>query len=253
MRFARFKVKDQEAKWGIVEQDAIVEVEGDIFGRYGATKNIYSSDEVRLLAPVEPSKIIGLGSNFPKHAVEMGKTPATHPKIFLKPPSALTGQHSPIRLPEVEGAIEHEAELAVVIGRKAHKVSQSEALDYVLGYTCFNDVTARHYQRIDGLYARAKGFDTFAPCGPWIQMDAHWEDLRIECWVNGQRRQQGELKDALTTVPMAIEFISNIMTLYPGDLIAMGTPEGVGPLQTGDEVEVRIDAIGSLTNPVIDA
>lgn len=250
MRIVRFSTKAGDIHWGIAEARAVVEVEGDVFGDYGATSRIHPLEDIRLLAPVAPSKIVALGTNFVAHAHEMGRELPAEPKIFLKAPSALIGTGAPIVLPEVEGPVEHEAELAVVIGRTARRVAPERALDHVFGYTCLNDVTARRLQAIDGVFARAKGFDTFAPCGPWIETDAHWEPLVVEGWVNGQLRQRAPLTDTIFPVPVALSFISNIMTLLPGDVISMGTPEGVGPLAAGDEVEVRIEGVGSLVNPV---
>ena len=251
MRFVRFALNDGSIRWGIAEAEAVVEIEGDVCGRYGATDRIHDLRQVRLLAPVAPSKIVALGTNFKAHATEMGKALPAEPKIFLKAPSALIGPGAAIELPQVEGPVEHEAELAVVISRRARHVSEQTALEYVLGYTCFNDVTARRLQAIDGVFARAKGFDTFAPCGPWVQTDMLWQDLVVEALVNGDLRQRGPLSDAIFGVPAAIAFISRVMTLEPGDVIAMGTPEGVGPLEPGDTVEIRIEGLGSLENPVV--
>jgi len=250
LRFVRFATPAGERRWGIAEAQAVVELEGDIFADYGATSRIHPLDEIRLLAPVTPSKIVALGTNFVDHAREMGRELPREPKIFLKAPSALVGPGAPIVLPEVEGPIEHEAELAVVIGRRARRVPPERALEHVFGYTCFNDVTARRLQAIDGVFARAKGFDTFAPCGPWIETEIHWERLVVEGWVNGRLRQRAPMGEAVFSVPAALAFISKVMTLMPGDLVSMGTPEGVGPLAAGDEVEVRIEGIGSLVNPV---
>ena len=237
-------------RWGIAEDRAVVELEGDVFSEYGATNRIHAHDEIRLLAPVAPSKIVALGTNFAAHAEEMGRELPSEPKIFLKAPSALVGSDEPIVLPAVEGPVEHEAELAVVVGRTARRVAPGDALAHVFGYTCFNDVTARRLQAIDGVFARAKGFDTFAPCGPWIETETHWEGLTVEGLVNGDLRQRAPATSMVFPVPEALAFISSVMTLLPGDLIAMGTPEGVGPLTPGDEVEVRIDGVGSLVNPV---
>jgi 2-keto-4-pentenoate hydratase/2-oxohepta-3-ene-1,7-dioic acid hydratase in catechol pathway len=251
VRFVRFAPPGGPARWAIAEAEALVEIEGDVFARYGATSRIWSLDEVELLAPVAPSKIVCLGTNFADHAAEMGKPLPAEPKIFLKAPSALLGPGRPIELPQVEGSIEHEAELGVVIGKRARHLTPDQALGCVFGYTCFNDVTARRLQAVDGVFARAKGFDTFAPCGPWIQTDLDWRELVIEGLVNGRQRQHAPAGSMIFSVPVALAFISRIMTLLPGDLVAMGTPEGVGPLQPGDEVEVRIAGIGSLVNPVI--
>ncbi len=250
MRFCRFTSPDGGPRYGIVEGQAVVEVEGDIFERYGATSQIYPIDEIELLAPVEPSKIVALGTNFHLHAKEMGREVPDEPKIFLKPPSALIGHQATIVLPKVPGRIDHEAEVAIIVKRLAKNVSAEEALDYVLGYTCFNDVSARALQEKDGVFARAKGFDTFAPAGPWLQTDLVWEKLEVEGWVNGERRQHGALSDLIFGVPQVIAFVSRVMTLLPGDMIALGTPVGVGPLADGDRVQVKINGLGTLENPV---
>ncbi len=250
MRFCRFVQADGIPHYGIVEGQAVVEVEGDIYAGYGATSQIHPLAEVELLPPAVPSKIVALGANFRPHAEEMGHALPTEPKIFLKPPSALLGHGGIIRLPPVEGAIEHEAEIVVVMGSTARHLSPDQVMDHVLGFTCFNDVTARALQKKDGVYARAKGFDTFAPTGPWIETDLVWESLTVEAWVNGSLRQKGALSDLVFSVPEVLSFISRIMTLVPGDMIALGTPSGVGPLRAGDQVQVVAEGIGSLENTV---
>jgi len=250
LRFCRFTTEDGPARWGIVESSAVVAVEGDVFSRYGASSEIFPREEVTLLAPVQPSKIIALGTNFRLHAEEMGRPLPEQPKIFFKPPSALIGHGAAIRLPDVEGNVDFEAEVALVIGKRCRHVESSQALDCVFGYTCFNDVTARALQRMDGVFARAKGFDTFAPAGPWIETDALWEDLELHGRVNGETRQSAALGDLIFGVPEVIAFVSSIMTLEPGDVIATGTPAGVGLLSHGDLVEVTIDGIGTLRNHV---
>jgi len=233
-----------------VEGDAVVEIEGDIFGRFGATSKIHALTEIDFLPPVVPSKIVAVGVNFAEHAAEMKKSAADEPRIFLKPPSALLGHKGTILLPEVPGPIEHEAEVALVIGKPARDVPERRALDYVFGFTCFNDVTARALQHKDVVYARAKGFDTFAPAGPWIESDAIWEDMLLRCLVNGRERQRGALAKMIFGVPQVVAFVSRVMTLLPGDMISLGTPAGVGPLVEGDKVQVVVDEIGVLENEV---
>jgi 2-keto-4-pentenoate hydratase/2-oxohepta-3-ene-1,7-dioic acid hydratase in catechol pathway len=251
MRFVRFSPRaGGPTRWGILEGEQLVELEGDLFAGYAATERLHPRAEVQLLCPVAPSKIVALGTNFRDHAVEMAKALPVEPKIFLKAPSALVGPGEPIRLPAVPGNIEHEGELAVVLGRRLCDASPETARAAVLGYSCFNDVTARALQRLDGVFARAKGFDSFAPLGPWIETEAVPEELTIECWVNGALRQRGEMAQAIFSVPVALAFISRVMTLLPGDVVAMGTPAGVGPLVPGDRVEVRIEGVGRLENPV---
>ena len=250
MRFTRFMLADEIPRSGIVQDQAVVEVEGDFLGRYGATDRIHPLDEIVFLPPVTPSKIVCLGTNFRDHADEMGKPVPEEPKIFLKAPSALTGHRAAIHLPPVEGSIEHEAEVALVVGKPGRHIAQSRALDHVFGYTCFNDVTARLLQKRDVLFTRAKNFDSFGPVGPWIDTDVLWEDLVVEGWLNGELKQKAALSETVFGVPQVIAYISSIMTLVPGDLVVMGTPAGVGPLQDSDVFRVVIEQIGTLENPV---
>ncbi|MFN7145398.1 MAG: fumarylacetoacetate hydrolase family protein [Myxococcota bacterium] len=206
----------------------------------------------RLLAPVEPSKIVGIGSNYRAHAAEMGKPVPAEPKIFLKPPSAVVGPGERIEIPPRTTRVDHEAELAVVIGRRCRRVSAADAMDFVFGYTNLNDVTARDFQRADGVFARAKGFDGFCPVGPAVVTGLDPRDLRVRCLVNGEVRQDGSTADMVFDVPTLIAYVSSVMTLEPGDLIATGTPAGVGPLVAGDRVTVEVEGVGALTNAVVD-
>jgi 2-keto-4-pentenoate hydratase/2-oxohepta-3-ene-1,7-dioic acid hydratase in catechol pathway len=202
---------------------------------------------------LRPTKIVGVGVNYRAHAAEMGKPLPGEPILFLKPPSALCGAGDPIELPAGVGRVDHEAELGVVIGRRARRVDASSALDHVLGYTCVNDVSARELQRKDGQWARAKGFDGFCPVGPVIRAGLDPGRLSIAARVNGQPRQASSTADLIFDVPTLIAFISGVMTLEPGDLITTGTPSGVGPIAPGDRVEIEIEGIGVLANPVVDA
>lgn len=204
-----------------------------------------------LLPPCEPSKIVAVGLNYRAHAAEMGKELPAEPLLFLKAPSALLPPGGTVLLPEDSTQVEHEGELALVIGRTARRVSPAEALDYVLGYTCLDDVTARDIQRRERVYARAKGYDTFCPVGPWLETEVRDpQALELELKVNGQIRQRGSTADMIFPVAEVISFVSRIMTLYPGDLLTTGTPPGVGPLVAGDVVEVTIRGIGTLTHTV---
>jgi 2-keto-4-pentenoate hydratase/2-oxohepta-3-ene-1,7-dioic acid hydratase in catechol pathway len=197
-----------------------------------------------------PTKIIGIGSNYRKHALEMGKPVPTTPKLFLVAPSAQIGDGEAICIPPGTQRVDHEAELAVVIGRRCCQVSRASALDYVLGYTVANDVTARDFQKADKVFGRAKGFDTFMPIGAdLVQLDP--SDLAVRAWVNGELRQDGRTSDMVFDVPELIHFLSHVMTLMPGDIISTGTPSGVGPLVPGDTVTVEVEGIGRLTNPVV--
>ena len=207
--------------------------------------------EARLLAPVEPSKIIGVGRNYAAHAAEMGNEVPKEPLIFLKPPSAIVGPDDPIVLTRYAKHVEHECELAVIIGKTcAHLGDNADPLAYVLGYSCLNDVSARDLQKSDGQFARAKGFDSFCPVGPHIETQLDPSDLTAETRVNGQLRQSGRTSLMIYPVAYLIRWISRMMTLVPGDVIATGTPAGVGPIVPGDQVQVSVSGVGVLHNPV---
>ena len=206
--------------------------------------------EAQLLPPVRPSKIVCVGRNYAAHAAEHGADVPSEPMLFLKPPSALVGAGAAIELPPSSAQVEHEVELAVVVGKRARDVAAEDALGYVLGYTCANDVSARDFQRKDGQWGRAKGFDTFCPLGPWVVTDLNPADLALRAWVNDELRQESRTSRMVFDVPALIAFISGIMTLEPGDVILTGTPEGVGPLHAGDTVRVEVDGVGVLSNPV---
>lgn len=209
--------------------------------------------EARLLAPVVPSKIVCVGRNYLEHAAELGNKMPEEPLLFLKAPSAIIASGDPIELPPQSQQVEHEGELGVVIGRKARKLSSSEdPLDYVFGYTCVNDVTARDLQRKDVQFTRGKSFDTFCPVGPYIVTDLDPSDLDVITRVNGEVKQRGKTRDMAFPVPFLIRYITAVMTLYPGDLIATGTPAGVGRMKHGDSVEVEVSGIGTLKNQVYD-
>jgi len=203
-----------------------------------------------LLPPVAPSKIVCVGRNYAAHAAEHGTVVPDEPMLFLKPPSALIGHGGEIVLPSGVGRVEHEAELAVIIGRRAAHVRREEALHYVAGYTCANDVSARDYQKKDGQWGRAKGFDTFCPLGPWIVTGLDPSGLAIACHVNGEQRQSARTSEMVFDVAALISFVSGVMTLLPGDVLLTGTPSGVSPLAGGDTVEVTIEGIGTLRNTV---
>ena len=207
-------------------------------------------DDIRLLAPVLPSKIVAIGKNYAEHAREMGGEPPAEPVIFLKPSTSVAGPGDPIRRPGLSERVDFEGELAVVIGRLCRDVPVSRAPEVVFGYTCANDVTARDLQRRDGQWARAKGFDTFCPLGPWIETAIDPADLDLTTTVNGEVRQQSRTSLLLHDVATLIGYVSAVMTLLPGDVLLTGTPAGVGPLKDGDEVSVTIEGIGTLTNGV---
>ncbi len=249
MKIIRLK-HDEEKRFGRLEGEEVILLDGFPAPEARETGVRLPLSAVELLAPTEPSKIVALGLNYRDHARELGMPLPEEPLIFLKPPSAVIGPEEEIVLPRQSKRVDHEAELAVVIGRRAKDVRPEEALDYVLGYTCFNDVTARDLQQKDGQWTRAKSFDTFAPVGPWIETDLDPSDLRVEARVNGQVRQRSSTRELVFSVPEIISFVSSIMTLLPGDLIATGTPPGVGPLAPGDLVEIEIEGIGVLRNRV---
>jgi 2-keto-4-pentenoate hydratase/2-oxohepta-3-ene-1,7-dioic acid hydratase in catechol pathway len=208
-------------------------------------------DEVRLLAPSVPTKIVCVGRNYREHAAELGNAMPAEPLLFLKAPSAVIAHEEAIVLPKYSERVEHEGELAVVIGRRARAISDGEdPLGYVLGYTCLNDVTARDLQRKDVQFTRAKSFDTFCPFGPYVVTDIDPLDLKVETRVNGEVRQRGRTGEMAFSVPFLIRYVSSMMTLEPGDVISTGTPAGVGPLRDGDTVEVEVEAVGTLRNRV---
>lgn len=200
---------------------------------------------------MKPTKIVCVGRNYAAHARELGNDVPARPLLFLKPPSSLIASGEPILLPADSARVEHEAEIAVVIGRRARHVSEAEALACVAGYAALNDVTARDLQKLDVQFTRAKGFDTFCPVSaPGRAPDGDWRALEVTCRVNGAQRQHGRADSMVFGIPLLVAYISRVMTLEPGDLIATGTPEGVGPLNDGDEVEVEVAGVGTVTNPV---
>jgi 2-keto-4-pentenoate hydratase/2-oxohepta-3-ene-1,7-dioic acid hydratase in catechol pathway len=227
-------------------------VEGDVFGERTDGEEIASSGH-RLLAPVSPSKIVCVGLNYKDHAAEQHKPLPPEPLIFIKPSTSVIGPGEAIVLPEDVGRVDHEAEMAIVIGRRATRVREGDALDYVLGVTCVNDVTARELQNKGAGYTRAKGFDTFAPVGPCIAVGLDYTaaaGLKVEGRVNGALRQSSSTRELIFSLPMLIAYISTSMTLLPGDIISTGTPSGIGPLHPGDMVTVAVEGVGELTNPV---
>lgn len=206
--------------------------------------------DARLLAPVNPSKIVCVGRNYRDHAKELGNDVPTEILIFLKPPSALLAPEAKIVMPKDSERVDYEGELAVVIGKKCRNATEGEALSFVRGYVCANDVTARDLQKKDGQWTRAKGFDTFCPIGPFVSDEVSPEALDIETRVNGEIKQHGNTRDFIFSLAQVLRYVSGIMTLLPGDLILTGTPAGVGPLKVGDKVEVSISGLGTLTNSV---
>jgi 2-keto-4-pentenoate hydratase/2-oxohepta-3-ene-1,7-dioic acid hydratase in catechol pathway len=251
MKIARFSHAGAIA-FGIVDGTELVLLKGDpMFAGFDTTGERVSLTDAKLLAPVIPrSKVVAVGKNYHAHANEMGGEAPTEPLLFLKPNTSVIGPNDAIMLPPQSSQVEHEGELAVVIGRIAKSVPAERALDYVFGYTIANDVTARDLQRSDGQWARAKGFDTFCPLGPAIETERPGADATIVVRVNGEERQSGTLGEMVHDVADIIAYASAVFTLLPGDVILTGTPAGVGPIVDGDTVEVEIAGIGTLSNPV---
>lgn len=255
MRIVRFS-KGTLVKYGILEDNTIRSLAKDPFLSFQTDTNYVfdgesnSLEEVKLLEPCLPSKIVCLGVNYRSHAKEMSSTLPPNPLMFLKPSTAVIGPDQPIRLPLNYKRVDYEGELGVIIGKKTKLVLKEDAKKYVLGYTCFNDVTERQFQKDDVQWTRAKGFDTFAPLGPWIATEIDAEDLLLETYLNGMLRQSARTSDLIFGISTLISFISGVMTLLPGDVIATGTPSGISPMKPGDVVEVRIEKIGTLRNKV---
>ncbi|MDO9128308.1 MAG: fumarylacetoacetate hydrolase family protein [Anaerolineales bacterium] len=253
MKIVRYQMKNETPKYGWILEDKIGAIEGDIYGEYRRLEAETTLASLKLLAPAQPSKILCVGRNFVEHVKEHDAEVPKVPLIFMKPPSAIINPGDTILLPPQSQQIEHEAELVVVIGRRGRNVTAEEAQDYIFGYTVGNDVTARDLQKSDGQWTRAKGFDTFCPFGPWIDTEFDASDALVTCKVSGQPRQMASTRDMVFNVNTLIAFISSVMTLEPGDLIFTGTPAGVGPLKPGDVVEVEIEGLGKLSNPVAGA
>jgi 2-keto-4-pentenoate hydratase/2-oxohepta-3-ene-1,7-dioic acid hydratase in catechol pathway len=229
----------------------VAEIDGHPFGPIRFTGQRWALPDVRLLSPILPSKVVGIGRNYVDHAAEHGAEVPKEPLLFLKPSTAVIGPHDLIRLPVQSQRVEHEAELAVVIGAPgARRVDRAGAQAAIFGYTCGNDVTARDLQRGDGQWTRAKGFDSFCPLGPWITTDVDVSDLEVRCEVNEEVRQLGRTKDLVFDVPTLVSYVSHVMTLLPGDVILTGTPAGVSPIAAGDTVAVSVEGLGVLANRV---
>jgi 2-keto-4-pentenoate hydratase/2-oxohepta-3-ene-1,7-dioic acid hydratase in catechol pathway len=250
MRIVRYQQKDEAPQYGWLLDDKIGEIDGDIFGRYRRRDASLPRAEVKLLAPSQPSKIVCVGRNYVDHAKELGNEVPKVPLLFLKPPSSIISSGEAIVLPPQSAQVEHEAELVAVVGKRGRHITTEEAKNYIFGYTVGNDVTARDLQKTDGQWTRAKGFDTFCAFGPWIDTDFDPSDAVVTCRVNGQMRQMASTRDMVFSVATLVAYISSVMTLEPGDLIFTGTPAGVGPLKPGDRVDVEIDGLGGISNPV---
>ena len=255
MKFCRFVLhsaaNSSSPLFGLIEGEIVTEIPGAPWGQWSRTSRSSRLADVRLAAPVIPSKIVCIGRNYAAHAAELGNEVPKEPLMFLKPPSSIAGPEEPIVLTKFSNRVEHEGELAIVIGRRCSHLSDSDdPFAYVLGYTCLNDVTARDLQRSDVQFDRAKGFDTFCPVGPHIETALDPSNVLVETHVNGARRQSGVTSLMVYPPAFLVRWISRMMTLEPGDIIATGTPAGVGPLVAGDTVEVSVAGIGVLRNPV---
>ena len=259
MKIARFSYAGK-TKYGVVDNQIIKGYRGNPFANPATGKVYFAADgtryklgEVKLLAPCEPSKIVCLGLNYRKHIEETGSKFPESPILFLKPPSALLNPDEYIIRPKsAKGRVDYEGEVGVVIGKKAKEVPENKALDYILGYTCVNDVTDRFAQQKDGQWTRAKGFDTFCPIGPWIETEGNRDRIEVKTLLNGQIRQNSDTSYLIFKIPYLITFISEVMTLMPGDVIATGTPEGIGPMNSGDTIEIKVEGVGTLRNYVRD-
>lgn len=250
MRFIRYSVGNESPRFGWVFQDHVGALEGELFGEFRRLEAGMPLERVKLHAPVIPGKIIAVGRNYVEHAKERNVEVPDIPLIFFKPPSSVIGPNEAILLPPQSKQVDHESELAVVIGKRGRWIPAEEALGHVFGYTAANDVTARDLQQRDGQWTRAKGFDTFCPLGPWIDTEVVPSDTLVRCRVNGEMRQMGSTRDMVFPVQQLIAFISSVMTLDPGDVILTGTPAGISALRVGDIVEVEVEGIGKLSNPV---
>ena len=257
MKFCRFlpadsiSLKPAFALFGVIEGEQIREISAPPWAQWSQGSRIWRIENVRLLAPVEPGKVVCIGRNYAAHAAELGNQIPKEPLMFLKAPSSVIGPEDSVVLTRFSEHVDHEGELAVIIGKRCSQLHDTDdALEYVLGYSCLNDVTARDLQKKDVQFTRSKSFDTFCPIGPHIETDINPADVLVETRVNGETRQSGNTSLMIYPVAFLVRWISQMMTLHPGDVIATGTPAGVGPLKPGDSVEVKIAGIGVLRNPV---
>lgn len=244
-------MQGDEIAYGVAEAEGITVYRGTPFVAWEPTESVIPFEEAHLLAPVFPTKVVCVGRNYAEHAAELGNQVPDDPVIFIKPSTSVIGPGAPIILPSEALEVHHEAELGVVVGKVSRHVAAEDAAAHILGYTAGNDVSARDLQKKDGQWTRAKGFDSFCPLGPAIETELDPAGLLITCEVNGELRQEGSTDDMVFGVAEIFAFISRVMTLLPGDVILTGTPAGVGPIVPGDRVEVTIERIGTLANPVV--
>lgn len=254
MKILRFS-QDGVKRYGVLNSlGEVREISGDIYEPFEFTGNIYNLEEINLLAPCEPSKVVCVGLNYKAHIDEFARFNngiPVEPVIFLKPPTAVIGPQEDIVYPEMSKRVDYEAELVVVIRKAGKNIDKSEVHKYILGYTCGNDVTARDVQKIDRQWTRAKSFDTFAPLGPWIETELDPQNLKIQSFLNDELKQESSTANMIFPIFELVSFISRVMTLNPGDVIFTGTPEGVGPMAKGDTVKVVVEGIGALQNKLV--
>ncbi len=251
MKILRYKV-DGASHFGILEGDTVFAATGDVFSGLSKGDQVGKLSDVKLDTPIQPGKVVAIGLNYAKHVTENDPTreQPTEPVVFMKPISSLIAHGENIELPDDDN-IHYEAELCIVIGKKAKQVKQGDWADYILGYTCGNDVSHRTFQAKDGQWVRAKGFDTFCPLGPVIETEMDPNNAAVVSRLNGDTRQNSNTNDLIFGIPFLMEFITNVMTLEPGDVIMTGTPEGVGAIKPGDTIEVEVGGVGVLSNPVV--
>ncbi len=251
MKIYRYKYRN-ETFYGVLREELLYPIAGSIYRKFEVQRKGMPISDALLLPPVKPSKIVAVGRNYKDHAAEMGKPLPEEPLIFLKPPSALAGPNDIIIYPHMSKRVDYEGELAVIIRKKAHGLTDETNISpYILGYSCFNDVTARDLQRKDVQFTRGKSFDTFAVVGPCIATDVDPSALRLKTFLNGKLKQSGNTKNLIFPIPHLVRFISQVMTLNPGDIIATGTPAGIGPMNPGDRVDIQIEGIGVLSNRIL--
>ncbi len=251
MKLLRFSTNGGPAQYGVVEGDSVVAIEGDPMVEFRPKGQPLPLSAVKILPPCTPSKIVAVGYNYAGHADELKEIQPFDPLIFLKAPSALIGHGEPVVKPAITERLSYEAELAVILGKRAKNVEPEDALEYVFGYTCGNDLTDRDLQKREVQYARSKSFDTFCPLGPFVALGLDPSDLKVESRVNGEIRQSSSTKLLIHSVPRLISWVSKSMTLLPGDVILTGTPPGVGLLEPGDVVEIEVGGVGTLRNPIV--
>lgn len=248
MKIVRYSIGSQ-TEYGILDGERVQVIDGTPFPEIKKLNQFHKLNEVKLLAPCEPTKIVAIGLNYHSHAKEVGQPAPEEPIMFYKPSSSVIGPEDKIYNPG-STRVDYEAELGVVIKAQATKVSEKDAMKYVLGYTCFNDVSARDWQKNDSQWTRAKGADTFSPFGPWIETELDPGKVMLEAYLNGERKQQVNTSDLIFPVPALVSYISQFITLFAGDVIATGTPAGIGPMKSGDTIEIKVEGVGTLRNTI---